>query len=267
MSLVEIKTQFIRAFNPNKSLSKKSMLIMTLIQIGVFVLLWLSSGALIPKPIEIIKALKELILYDGLIHEIGSSLNLAFTSLGYTIVLSLSIAYLNVLPIMRPIGFLYSKLRFLTIVGLSFIFTIYTNGGSQLKVTLMIFAMSVFFVPGAINIVNGVTRNSLNHARTLRMNEWEVVYRKQIVGTLDQIFELIRQNFAIAWMMLTMVEGLVRSEGGVGTMLLNQNKHLHLDAVFAIQICILFCGIGLDYFIGVIKNLSCPHSRLVLDRK
>ena len=131
----------------------------------------------------------------------------------------------------------------------------------------MIFAMSVFMIPGAINIVNGVTRNSLNHARTLRMSEWEVVYRKQIVGTLDQMFELIRQNFAIAWMMLTMVEGLVRSEGGVGTLLLNQNKHLHLDAVFAIQICILFVGISLDYIIGVLKNLICPHANLVLDRK
>ena len=48
----------------------------------------------------------------------------------------------------------------------------------------------------------------------------------------------MRQNAAMGWMMLTMVEGISRSEGGVGAMLLNQNKHFHLSAVFAIQLTI-----------------------------
>jgi len=43
--------------------------------------------------------------------------------------------------------------------------------------------------------------------------------------------------------MLTMVEGISRSEGGVGAMLLNQNKHFHLSAVFAIQLTILLLGL------------------------
>ncbi len=262
-----MKEQLIRIFSPNKSINKKTALFMVVFQIMFGIFLWITSGPLIPKPNEILDAFYKLMAFDGLVYEIGASLNLALKSLFYTIIISLTLAYSTVLPIFRPIGFLYSKLRFLTLVGLSFVFTIYTANGAELKVALMVFGMSVFFVPGAINIVNGVTRNSLNHARTLRMNEWEVVYRKQIVGTLDQVFELIRQNFAIAWMMLTMVEGLVRSEGGVGTLLLNQNKHLHLDAVFAIQICILLVGITLDYIIGVIKNIACPHSKLVLDRK
>ncbi len=259
--------EIIRIFSPNKSINSRSALIMVTIQIIFMILFWLTSGPLIPKPGEIVNAFFKLWASDGLAYEIYSSMSLALKSLLYTILISLTLAYSTVIPVFRPLGFFYSKLRFLTLVGLSFIFTIYTANGAQLKVALMVFGMSVFTVPGAINIIKGVTRNSLNHARTLRMNEWEVVYRKQIIGTLDQIFELIRQNFAIAWMMLTMVEGLVRSEGGVGTLLLNQNKHLHLDAVFAIQICILFVGIFLDYILGIIKNIICPHSKLVLDRK
>jgi NitT/TauT family transport system permease protein len=68
-------------------------------------------------------------------------------------------------------------------------------------------------------------------------------------------------------MMLTMVEGISRAEGGVGAMLLNQNKHLHLDAVFAIQILILLVGIGMDYLIGVVKNIICPYASLSLERR
>ena len=47
-----------------------------------------------------------------------------------------------------------------------------------------------------------------------------------------------------------MVEGIARSEGGVGAMLLNQNKHFHLAEVFAIQLLILVVGILQDYGIG-----------------
>ena len=51
------------------------------------------------------------------------------------------------------------------------------------------------------------------------------------------------------------------------TFFLNQNKHLHLDAVFAIQIVILIVGICMDYLIGVAKNMFCPYASLTLERK
>jgi len=40
--------------------------------------------------------------------------------------------------------------------------------------------------------------------------------------------DLLRQNSAMGWMMLTMVEGLVRSDGSIGTLLLNNDKHFDM---------------------------------------
>ena len=71
----------------------------------------------------------------------------------------------------------------------------------------------------------------------------------------------------MGWMMLTLVEGISRSEGGVGAMLLNQNKHFHLSAVFAIQLTILFLGLGQDYAIGLLRKIVCPYADLTLERK
>ena len=34
--------------------------------------------------------------------------------------------------------------------------------------------------------------------RTLRMSEWQVVWEVIILGKIDLVFEIIRQNFAIA---------------------------------------------------------------------
>jgi len=99
------------------------------------------------------------------------------------------------------------------------------------------------------------------------MTEWRVVWEVVILGTADKAFEVLRQNAAIGWMMLTMVEGIVRSEGGVGTMLLDQSKHFNMAAVFAIQALILVVGLLQDYCIGLARNVFCPYANLTLERK
>ena len=48
-------------------------------------------------------------------------------------------------------------------------------------------------------------------------------------------------------------------EGGVGAMLLNQNKHFHLSEVFAVLIAILVLGLLLDYLMAVAVRVLCPH--------
>jgi NitT/TauT family transport system permease protein len=101
----------------------------------------------------------------------------------------------------------------------------------------------------------------------LRMKEWQVVWEVVILGTADKAFEVLRQNAAIGWMMLTMVEGIVRGEGGIGAMLLNANKHFILAEVFAIQIVILLTGLVQDYAIGAARRFFCPYADLVLERK
>jgi NitT/TauT family transport system permease protein len=89
---------------------------------------------------------------------------------------------------------------------------------------------------------------------------WEVV----ILGTLDKALDILRQNLAIGWAMITMVEGISRAEGGLGAMILNQNKHFKLAEVFAILFVILAVGLVLDYLMALFTRLVCPHS--VLER-
>ena len=83
---------------------------------------------------------------------------------------------------------------------------------------------------------------------------WEVVVR----GTLDRALDITRQNLAIGWAMITMVEGISRAEGGIGALILNQNKHFHLAEVYAILIVILVVGLLLDYVMGVARPPPVP---------
>ena len=253
---------------PNGRPDRSTYLVMVVAQVAVAALIWfLSQSPLLPTPTEIVRAFGRLISDENLIQELWTSMALSLEAMLYATLFSLVIAYATVIPFFRPFAFLVSKFRFLTLVGLSFVFTLMTHSGHSLKVWLLVFGITVFFVTNMVGVVQAVTRNELNHARTLRMSEWQVTWEVVILGRLDIVFDIIRQNFAIAWALLTLVEGIVRSEGGVGTLLLNQNKHFHIDAVFAIQLAILLVGIALDYGLGTLKRLFCPYASLTLDVK
>ncbi|MGA3023783.1 MAG: nitrate ABC transporter permease [Bryobacteraceae bacterium] len=254
-------------FAPNAVLSRNTVRILVATQVAIVLLLWaFSPWVLFPKPIEVLGALGDL-WQEGLGTELITSFYLNLEAVALATVVSLLLAYATVMPFFRPIVALLSKLRFLSLVGLTFFFTLMARSGHQLKLSLLVFSVSVFFVTGMADVIGAIPKEEFDLARTLRMGEWRVVWEVIVLGQTDKAFDVLRQNAAIGWMMLTMVEGIVRSEGGVGTVLLDQNHHFRLAAVFAIQLTILMLGLFQDYGIGMAKNLFCPYAALTLERK
>lgn len=253
-------------FCPNKSVTREALLIVALAEAILFLVMWLLQPfAIIPKPFEVLTAFTDL-WSDGLAVQIMASFQTNLEAIGITLIISLAISYLSVLPAVRPITGFVSKGRFFSMTGFTVIFTLLTGGGHTLKISLLVFGMTVFFVTSMAAVIMEIPREQFDHARTLRMHEWRVVWEVVILGKFDQVFEVLRQNAAIGWMMLTMVEGLVRSEGGIGAMLLSENKHFKLSAVFAIQFIVLIIGIGQDFGIAWLKDQLCPYAKLSLER-
>jgi len=252
---------------PNRVISRQTLRWVIGFQLLMLFFIWVFSPTVfLPKPKEVFQALSEMWM-EGLGGELITSFFLNLQAIALSTILSLLLAFLTVIPFFRPIVTLLSKLRFLSLVGLTFFFTLMATSGHGLKLYLLVFSVSVFFVTGMAEVVAAIPKEKFDLARTLRMGEWRVVYEVVILGQADKAFETLRQNAAMGWMMLTMVEGISRSEGGVGAMLLNQNKHFHLSAVFAIQISILFLGLGQDYVIGLLRRVFCPYATLTLERK
>jgi len=253
---------------PNRVLSRATMRLLVATQAGAALLFWwLSPLEVLPNPAEVAVGLRTLWLEQGLGRELITSFLTNLEALAITLVISLVLSYLTVVPFFRPIAAAVSKGRFLGLIGLTFVFTLIVGGGHPLKVSLLVFGMTVFFVTSMIDVVAAIPKEAFDHARTLRMSEWRTVWEVVVLGTKDKAIELLRQNAAIGWMMLTMVEGIARSEGGVGAMLLNQNKHFHLAEVFAIQLLILLVGILQDYALGFLKRLMAPYAELTLERR
>jgi len=230
-------------------------------------LIWFIStlNSFIPTPKEVLSSWVFLVQQEALLYELYVSLVTNFEALIITAVLSLFISYLIVLPIMKPFVNFCSKSRFFGITGFVVLFTLVFGGGHWLKVSLLVFGMSVFFITSMSNIIVEIPEVEFDYARTLRFNNWGILLEVIIWGKRDQAIEIFRQNAAMGFVMLTMVEGLNRSEGGLGALMLNENKHFKLDAVFAIQITILLLGIvqdaGIKYFRKLVSPYSCLESK------
>lgn len=262
------KPNLLDAFKPNKAISHSTFLIIIIFWVIGALFVWSTSSIkAIPRPGEVFSALGNLWNNLGLGQELIKSISLNVQALCYSAAISLLLAYITVIPFFRPLIVAISKGRFLSMVGFSFVFTLMIGGGAPLKLGMLVFGMTVFFLTSMAAVVAEIPKADFDHARTLRMPEWKVVWEVVMRGTFDQAFEVMRQNAAIGWMMLTMVEGIVRSDGGVGALLLNEQKHMQMDSVFAIQIVILLVGLSQDYLIGVMRRIFCPYSVLTLERK
>lgn len=255
-------------FQPNAATSKAELRYMNLSWVFIALLLWTFVPLMfMPKPSEVLSAFRDLWMNEGLGGELVTSFLLNLQSLFWATILSLGLAYLAVVPIFRPAIAFFGKLRFLSLAGLSFFFTLMTRNGHQLKVSLLVFSVTVFFLTSMADVVASVPKEKYDLARTLRMGEWRVVWEVVILGQADKAFDALRQNAAMGWLMLTLIETISREGGGIGTLLMDQNKHFHLAEVFAIQICILVIGIAQDWAIGAFKKVVCPYADMTFERR
>lgn len=261
-------TSMLAAFLPNHVISASTATLIVIVEIALALAIWWRSPfEVLPRPDEVLVQLRDLWLHKGLPDQMWTSFKLSAEALAISTAISLVLSYLTVIPVFRPLVSAISKGRFLTLVGFTFVFTILFGGGHVLKVSMLVFGETVFFVTSMASVVAAIPREEFDHARTLRMSEWRVVWEVVILGTADKAFEVLRQNAAIGWMMVTMVEGVVRAEGGVGTMLIDMNKYFRMADVFAIQICILGIGLLQDYFLGLVRAIFCPYADITLERQ
>jgi len=249
-----------RIFLPNRAVDRPTMLALVALWVVAAFVVWLASPwQSLPGPGEVWRALGQLWWKGGMGPEMFTTLKLITHALLLTITISMALSYLTVIAFFRPLVEAICKLRFLGMTGLVFPLTLLTGGGYALKVVLLTFGMTTFFVTAMAQTVMEIPREQFDYLRVIGASEGRIIWEVVVRGTLDKAFDVTRQNLAMGWAMITMVEGISRAEGGIGALILNQNKHFHLAEVYAILIAILGLGLLLDYLMGLAVRLLCPY--------
>lgn len=248
-----------RVTTPNQPLFGRGFLLLSIFWLIAITLLWeLWRAPTIPGIMEVLESLGHQLgrrkFYDNLI----ASLTLNIKALGIATVLSLAISYLYAVPLLRPVVAFIAKLRFVMIAGLTYL-AIQIFTGDSVKVSLLVFGITTFFVTSMAQIVADIPPERYEYARTLRMGEWRIVWEIVILETRDRAIETMRQNNSIGWAMLSMVEVVSRTQGGLGTMLYDIQKWGGPADLFAVELVVLLVGLGFDSFLGLVKTLVNPH--------
>ena len=253
-----------KIFTPFTHLSNSTKTILVFFNVALAILLWqvFASGGLIPTPSKILESLIRITSTGDFYDNLFASLTLTLKGMGISILIALLFCYSSLVPFFNPIAKFIIKCRYLTLTGLIFLFTLLTSNGSNLKLSLLIFGIVPFFVTSLLSIIDSINEQEYELCKTLRMNSWSTLFEVVIIGRLDQVIEVMRQNFAIAWMMITMVEGLNMSEGGLGTMLIKSNKYIDLGTVFAVLIIIFVMGVCFDLLLSKIRLWFFPYTKL-----
>jgi ABC-type nitrate/sulfonate/bicarbonate transport system permease component len=253
-----------KIFSPLTQIKGRTSIALIVIEALAALLLWeiFGQNGLIPTPTKIVAGAIRVMLLPSFIDDLFSSLGLTLTGMGISIAITLVVGYLSVIPFFQPVARFIVKCRYLTLTGLIFLFTLLTQDGHQLKLSLLIFGIVPFFLTSMLSIIESINEQEYELCKTLRMSNWQTLLEVVVIGRLDQVFEVMRQNFAIAWMMITMVEGLSMSEGGLGTLLIKSNKYIDLNTVFGILVVIFSLGVLSDYLLKQLRFWFFPYTKL-----
>lgn len=256
---------FASLFTPFSGGRKFSVRFLAIIQLAILAGVWLilpaSTG--VPTPSAIFSAWHALALKQGLLLELFKSVVIIWQALILSAVISFGAAYLTTADFFKPGATFIASLRFLGFAGLTFLFTLWVGGdGSTLKLAMLTFGMTVFLMRSTVDEIKSIPLESIDYARSLGKNGWAITYEIGIRGRLHVMLDLLRQNAAIGWTLIVMVESYVRSDGGIGALLAVQAKYFNLPAVFAIQLTILAYGILQDMLLNWIRATACPYTNL-----
>ncbi len=247
-------------FTPFGEVGKKARLgIVTFWVVFFLGMFELFHSKVIPPPSRIVVSLGKLLSSSDFYEDLTASLLTTIKAMSYSIVVTVIIVYASTIQFFKPLAEFVSKCRYLTLTGLVFVFTMVSSDLGQLKMYLLMFGIIPFFVTSFFSIIGSTPPEEIWKGYVNKLNRWETLYEVIVVGKLDMLFEVMRQNFAISWMMITMVEGFAMSEGGIGTLLIKSNKYLDLSPVFAMLTVVLVLGLFFDFILSWLRGILFPY--------
>ena len=238
------------------------MLLVYVAEILTVLMNWIFNvSPLVPGPMEVLQAFPKL-GQQHLMYHLGVSYWVYFRALCLATIISVVFAYTSRFTLGRPIAITVGAMRFLGTSGLWFFFVRWFGGGESLKIAVLSFSIIVFFTKDAVMIVeNGVKRTEYDHAYSLGLSEWGVLWMVVIRGTMGKMFGALKQNAAMGVVMLGMVEAAVRPGGGIGTLLSDHDKAFDIATIIALNTVVLAIFSFQDFIISCLARLACPYER------
>jgi len=250
---------------PFENVSRSSRTIILVGWIVLVLAVWflgtMGTKHLFPTPGQVFKGFSDL-YQEGLVVHVFNSLTLCFLSIALAVILSMLFAYSWPIPMLKPIAEFVTKFRFLPFTGLSFYVALLIHDARNMQIWIMVIFLTTFLTTSLIAVIKDIPEEEFNHAKTLGCSRFEVLKQVIVLGRIDYVIDVIRQNLAITWMMLVTVESIVVASGGLGFLIKNSDKFMNHGRIIALQIIILLIGLALDSGINYLRKAIFRYSKI-----
>ncbi len=130
---------------------------------------------------------------------------------------------------------------------------IWLGVGEEPKIAVLFLGTVFFNTFMTADVVRSVPRQLINVSYTLGARRNEVLRKVIIPHSVPGIIDAIRVNIAAAWNLVVVAEVVV-STTGLGRRIMQSQRFLETDQIFAILILIGICGVIIDIALRFLRN-------------
>lgn len=219
----------------------------------------IDNSAILPSPVDVLKAFKPLLLDKGLLPNAWFSIKLNFTGILEAIIIALPIGFiLGLFPLFNFSSEAYiNALRYLPLGALIGLFITYFGIGVTMKTNFLAFAIIVYLVPTVILRIAETKEEFEQTAYTMGASKWQIIWQIYRPDVLRRLSSDIINLVAISWTYITIAE-IVNKTAGLGAMIYELQRLSKLDQAFASLLFIILIGFTQDRTMRFIDRLIYP---------
>lgn len=239
-----------------KSLSKSAYVLWALFGIAIFIGLWcvltysgIVNSLFLPSPTAVLSALKNLLINGELLSDIGASV--------FRIITGFILATIVAIPLGIALG-VSKKFEAITEPIIDFIRYIPPSAfipvailwlgiAETSKLFIVFISITPFFILMIANIVLQTKTELVEAGLTLGATKGNVIKKIIVPYALPGIWDAMRLQIGAAWTFVILAE-IVGSNSGLGHLMMQSQRFLRTDNIFAALIVVGILGLLTDYF-------------------
>lgn len=249
-----------------KSLSKSAYLFWAILGVAIFLSVWslLTYGGYVnplflPTPTAVLAALQNLLVNGSLLADIAASVFRIIV--GFLLATVVSIPLGIALGVSRKFEALVEPIvdfvRYIPPSAFIPVAILWLGIAETEKIFIVFISIAPFFVLMIANIVAQTKKELVEAAQTLGASKAALISRVILPNSWPAIWDAMRLQVGAAWTFVILAE-IVGANSGLGHLMVESQRFLRTDNIFAVIIVVGLLGILTDYIFKVSYKLFFP---------
>jgi NitT/TauT family transport system permease protein len=217
----------------------------------------LADATLLPGPVKVFDAWKELFFERGFGADVLQSVRRIFLSFGLALAIALPVGMLMgaFTPVACFFNALVSPFRYLPAPSFVPLLLMWLGTGDSQKIALLVLGVVFFLITLFMDNTRAVSAELVECSRTLGASRAKVVWRVLLPAALPSYLDTARQMLAVSWTYLVIAE-IVAATDGIGAMMMRAKRFVQVDDIMAGILTIGLLGLLSDALLRLLHR-SC----------